>query len=131
MQRSFSTFPAGLPGFGLLLLRTALAATVFAQIGKLINEQATPPLSIVFAEIAAIAGGAFLLLGFLTPVVAGLLFAGGFAAAFFFYPSFAQALFSPFNQIIVLSAVVILLGPGAFSLDAVLFGRREIIFPKN
>lgn len=32
---------------------------------------------------------------------------------------------------IVLAAAIILLGPGAFSLDARFFGRREIIIPKK
>ncbi len=131
MQRLFSTFPAGLPGSGLLLLRTALAVAIFAQVGALLNAQVNPSFRILFAAIAAIVGGSFLLFGFLTPVIAGLLFAGGFAAALFYFTSFAQAFFSPVNYIIVLSAAVILLGPGAFSLDARLFGRREIIIPRN
>ncbi|MFC5862906.1 TQO small subunit DoxD [Acidicapsa dinghuensis] len=31
----------------------------------------------------------------------------------------------------VLSVALVLLGPGAFSIDACLFGRREIIIPKS
>ena len=71
--------------------------------------------------------GALLLIGFLTPAAAagaiGLwlfpgrnpnLFAGGFSAAF--------------PLAILLS--LIMLGPGAFSIDARLFGRREIIIPR-
>jgi len=71
--------------------------------------------------------GTLLLIGFLTPAAAagaiGLwlfpgrtsnLFAGGFSEAF------ALA--------ILLS--LIMLGPGAFSIDARLFGRREIIIPR-
>jgi hypothetical protein len=33
--------------------------------------------------------------------------------------------------LIVMSAAVLLLGPGAFSLDARLFGRREIVIPQD
>jgi len=32
---------------------------------------------------------------------------------------------------VVIAAAVVCLGPGAFSLDARLFGRREIIIPKT
>ena len=59
-------------------------------------------------------GSGCLLLGFLTPVVAVLL---GLAS-----------LTLPFNlDIVVLSIVIALMGPGAFSIDARMFGRREIL----
>jgi len=32
---------------------------------------------------------------------------------------------------VILAAAIALLGPGAFSLDARLFGRREIVIPKD
>jgi uncharacterized membrane protein YphA (DoxX/SURF4 family) len=33
--------------------------------------------------------------------------------------------------LIVMAAAVLLIGPGAFSLDARVFGRREIVIPPN
>jgi hypothetical protein len=33
--------------------------------------------------------------------------------------------------LIVMAATVLLLGPGAFSLDSRLFGRREIVIPQD
>jgi len=34
-------------------------------------------------------------------------------------------------SVIVVAAALILIGPGAFSLDGYLFGRREIIIPPS
>ena len=66
-----------------------------------------------------------LLVGFMTPIVAIVM---GLSAA-------ALVLFSAFNSnqsalnIIVLTTAIALLGPGAFSIDARMFGRREILIP--
>ena len=66
-----------------------------------------------------------LLVGFMTPIVAVVM---GLSAA-------ALVLFSAFNSnqsalnIIVLTTAIALLGPGAFSIDARMFGRREILIP--
>ncbi len=70
-----------------------------------------------------------MLLGFLTPVMGALLFLFGSAAVIF--SSSIQIYASPLTYGIVLSVALILLGPGAYSLDARLFGRREIIIPAN
>lgn len=81
---------------------------------------------------AGIALGVSLLVGFLTPV------AGGLAAL-----ACAVISFSPIPlplpdlcgtrlfaaDAIAMALAVALLGPGAFSLDARVFGRREIIIP--
>jgi uncharacterized membrane protein YphA (DoxX/SURF4 family) len=81
---------------------------------------------------ALLASGAFLVLGFMTPIASFLLALCilGITFAFFPEPPFA-ALFSKLMALLmVITAVGIsLLGPGAFSLDGYLFGRREIIIP--
>jgi len=131
LQRLFSTFPAGLPGLGLLLLRAALGMTTLIQGAVYLSVQSDTSVWTSFVGIAAIVCGVLILLGFLTPVIGALLFASGLITAFFLLSAAIQISASPVIYGIILSSAVVLLGPGAFSLDAHLFGRREIIIPKN
>ena len=126
LQRLFSTFPAGLPGSGLFLLRAMLGITAIVQ-GKYLAEQSDSSVWTFFLGISAIVGGVLLLIGFLTPVIGVLLFTVNLIAAIFLISDSSQILIYE----IILSASVVLLGPGAFSIDAKLFGRREIIILKN
>ena len=78
------------------------------------------------------AGGAFLLVGLMTPFVSVLVTAGGIAAVLSWIPLPGQALSYPaILNVTVLSIAIALLGPGAFSLDARMFGRREINIPSS
>ena len=80
------------------------------------------------------AGGAFLLVGLMTPFVAVLVAAGGIAAVLSWIPLPNQDLSDSYPAIlnlIVLSIAIALLGPGALSLDARMFGRREITIPSS
>ncbi len=133
MQKLFSTFPTEWPGVGLLLLRVLVASSLIAQsIGYL----QMPNRSLVAWGLAALtfAGGAFLLVGLMTPFVAVLVAAGGIAAGLSWIPLAGQALSDSYPAIlnlIVLAIAIALLGPGAFSLDARMFGRREITIPSS
>jgi hypothetical protein len=72
------------------------------------------------------AGGALMMFfGFVTPA-GGLLIAGTVAGQFFLERPDISFVF-----LFVLAIVVIFLGPGAVSVDARLFGRREIIIPDD
>jgi uncharacterized membrane protein YphA (DoxX/SURF4 family) len=131
LQRLFSTFPGGSPGIGLLLLRAtvgiaAVAASVFYLAGPSLFW-AKWPVGLILA-----AGGSALTLGILTPIAGGLAamcFAG---VTFSVFPVPACGLpdgrFIAVGLVLILVAIV-LLGPGAFSLDGYLFGRREIVIP--
>ena len=80
------------------------------------------------------AGGAFLLVGLMTPFMAVLVAAGGVAAVLSWIPLPGQDLSGSYPAIlnlIVLSIAIALLGPGALSLDARMFGRREITIPAS
>ncbi len=86
--------------------------------------------------VAALAftSGAFLLAGLMTPLVAVLVALSGIGIAFSWIPLPLEDLFNSYLamiNLIVLSIAIALLGPGAFSLDARMFGRREITIPSN
>ena len=74
--------------------------------------------------VLLLAGAACLLLGFATPVAAVLIGLTSLGLAFFATPYSFQEL-----DIVVLAVITALLGPGAFSIDARMFGRREILIP--
>jgi uncharacterized membrane protein YphA (DoxX/SURF4 family) len=80
----------------------------------------------------AIASGALLLSGFLTPVAGVLVGLGTLGITLGWLPAAAPNLFDallPAVFAVIMSAAIVFLGPGAFSVDARLFGRREIIIP--
>ena len=114
----FSSFPGGGPGVGLLLLRVLLGGLAILQ-GVNFLTTGTP-----WFGAYALVTGAFLLAGFLTPYAAALI---GLAALGL---AFTQTRWQPVCAFVVFIAIA-LLGPGAYSLDARLFGRREIIIPRS
>jgi uncharacterized membrane protein YphA (DoxX/SURF4 family) len=84
--------------------------------------------------LLALACGALLLLGFLTPVAAALAGLGAVCVAASLLPACMPTVFNSKPAIVfagTMLVVLILLGPGAYSLDARAFGRREIIIPPS
>lgn len=82
--------------------------------------------------LVAIATGVLLLVGFLTPVAGALVGLGTLGIALAWFPAATPNLFDaklPVVFAVIISAAIVFLGPGAFSIDARLFGRREIIIP--
>jgi uncharacterized membrane protein YphA (DoxX/SURF4 family) len=82
--------------------------------------------------LTAFAGGVLLIIGFFTPIVAALiaLAAVGISLSLpLCMPDLFNTKLADSFAIAILLAII-LLGPGAFSVDARLFGRREIIIPR-
>ncbi len=74
--------------------------------------------------------GACLLAGFLTTVF-GAVLAAAIALSFLGTPPHGIGGMFPAMTVIVVAAAVALLGPGAYSVDARLFGMREIVIARS
>lgn len=125
------TFPGGRAGAGLLLLRAALGSTAVIKGGAHLSGQDGAQLVPLMVGFLAVVGGTSLLIGCLTPLACIL--SGSCSALLTNTESLsAVPLGDGLSLLLVpcVSAAVVLLGPGAFSLDARLFGRREIIIPQ-
>lgn len=123
LQRLFSTFPDGWPGFGLLLLRAGAAIPLlyFGVAGM--SDGLGQSLSIALHLVAA-TGGLLLLLGLWTPVAGTVVAIDELWSAFSLQFSHQDDQWLPI-VLAVLSAGVAMLGPGAWSVDARLFGRKR------
>jgi putative oxidoreductase len=127
VQRLFSGFANGLPGTGLLLLRLLTgAALIYLGIA---NLRGAPPLPTAVLQFIGIGAGILFLVGLWTPVAGALAAIVNVSIAFSRYFSHSGDPWIPILQA-VLSAVVAMVGPGAWSIDARLFGRKRIDMPE-
>jgi hypothetical protein len=115
VQRLFSSFPTGRTGIGLLLLR--LAAGFFLVLHSRSAFEGT--WTAIAIGSVAVSSAILLAAGFLTPIagvlgVAAALLGGG-----------------PVCGDLAIAASLVLVGPGAYSVDARLFGRREIVIARQ
>jgi len=119
MRYQFSTFPGAWPGLGLLLLRLAQAVSSSLDIGfypwGLANGAA---LAIVCAQLLT---SALLAFGLWTPTAGVSLAVMESCRAVF-----DRSIDGRHAALAVLGASLAMLGPGRWSIDARLFGRRRI-----
>lgn len=118
MQRLFSTFPASWPGLGLLVLRLALAGAFLADTSESLGPVGLPADTLAAAAAAllaaCVAGGIF------TPFASLLIV----VFAFGLRDGHARSLLLTAGAGVSLA----MLGPGAWSVDAWLYGRKRIRF---
>jgi len=119
MQRLFFMFPSGAPGVGLILLRIAVSVQLL-EIGWFDSGRLPQWIGFLCVLFATL-----LFLGVLTPAVAVL----AALTTGFDLLGCSVALLVPLATIICSTLALALLGPGAYSLDAKLFGRRLVEFP--
>jgi len=93
------------------------------------NLREAPPLATVVLQITGVGAGILLLIGLWTPVVGALAAIVKVSIAFSQYFSHSGDPWIPILQA-VLSAVLAMVGPGAWSIDARLFGRKRIEIPE-
>lgn len=132
MQRTFSSFPSGWAGTALLLLRVVVGASATLQASLVMAGGHVVRLAWLAAISMAIAGAA-LMIGFLTPIASVLVCFGGAVIMFTCIPPAPLLLFDSRMaafEFVVMSTVLVILGPGAISLDARLFGRRQVEIPE-
>lgn len=118
MQKLFSMFPRGAPGVALLLLRLFAGAQLGMDAMVALSE---PNL---FLAVVLVACTLAIVAGLTTPIaalLAALIETTGVST------DSTQAALHSFAPIVIAIALA-LLGPGAFSIDARLFGRRLVEF---
>lgn len=117
----------------LLLLRAVFAGTLMVQ-GVCYLREPDPAPGAVALGLISLAAGALLLVGLVTPVVGAVVGLEGVGVSSSLLPSCTPPLFNSGIALIFAASIlvaIIILGPGAFSLDARLFGRREIVIPRR
>ena len=116
MQRIFSMFPVGLPGIGLVCLRLTAALSLCLATQWM---QAGFPAIAWLMEILCF----LMIVGFATPLLATLCALIGVYTLI----SSGMAAWSCAAISIPVAVALALLGPGGYSVDARLFGRRSVV----
>ena len=119
MQRLFSTFANGWPGFGLLVQRLVLGiALLYHGVALLKGLPTAEP---IVLELAGCVLGLFIMAGLWTPA------AGALVAVVQVWIALTGAGDESMAMILAtLGATLAMIGPGAWSIDARLFGRKYI-----
>jgi putative oxidoreductase len=117
LQRLYSTFADGWPGAALLLQRVVVAVILARDCCV---DLTAPPFYPALPHILGACAGALFLIGLWTPIVGALIAATELWVAV--HGSEPRLSF----LLATTGAATAMLGPGAYSLDARLFGRRHL-----
>jgi uncharacterized membrane protein YphA (DoxX/SURF4 family) len=119
LQRLFSTFANGWPGIGLLIQRV-LTAILLVRFG-IIELTGTSVSTSMIPQILCSCAGTLLLVGLWTPIV------GTVIAVIELYIAISHGS-DPWIPIVLATfgGTAAMIGPGAWSIDARLFGRKHI-----
>ena len=122
MRRLYSTFAAGWPGMGLLLMRVVVGSALVARAGS--RLWIDPPLNVTIPAALLLVAGILLVAGLWTPIV-------GTSVALI---EIWKMLMLPGDRWVWLllgtaGAALAMLGPGRWSIDARLFGWKRIEAP--
>ena len=130
----FSAYPDGRPGLGLLLLRGAAGTVLVVQGITMYQQQQRLGLVFLTVIVATAVIGILLCLGLFTRFATAVAALGTIGSMTSWLPVPRSGLFeTSWTSVLalVIAAAIASVGPGAFSVDARLFGRREVIIPKN
>jgi len=143
LNKIYPPFVAGRLGWGLLVLRLIAGAALMQHGWPKIQDPmdwmdkmpvAAPGIFQALAALAEFGGGLALILGLLTPLAAlGLVFDMGTALFMVHFPhhdpwvSLKGPSFEPALGYLSLAVTLIFTGPGALSLDAMLFGPKPTV----
>jgi len=130
----FSTFPDGKSGLGLLTLRSALGGALALRAFACLQDRHDWNSVIVTVILLTVLSALLIIAGYRTrlaavaatvAIVVGMISCTGGPGL--------QVLDSRTTEVFasMIAAALACLGPGAFSLDSRLFGRREIVIPKS
>ncbi len=122
MQRLFSTFANGWPGRGLLIQRVLVGGALLYCDFECLNG--IPAFELALLQTAGALAGVFLMAGLWTPVVGALV-----AAIEIWVALSAPGGAETPVALAVLASTLAMIGPGSWSVDAVLYGRKRIALP--
>jgi uncharacterized membrane protein YphA (DoxX/SURF4 family) len=114
------------------LLRGAIGMVALIQGGFYLADSANSGPGVWLCGLVGLGAGAALLAGLLTPIAGLVVCLGVLGIGFSTLPAPTPNLFDERLSVIlttIMTTAIVFLGPGAFSMDARLFGRREIIIP--
>jgi putative oxidoreductase len=118
VQRLFTTFASGWAGFGLFIQRLATGAVLLFHGIVALNQ--IPAAGPMVPQVIGAVLGLFILVGFWTPL------AGTLIAIIEVWAALAGGGYELSFVLAVLGGTLAMIGPGAWSIDARLFGRKHI-----